>query len=195
MRLRRNQLCPIHRSLACCGREAIPKEKRARQLGVRRIEDPQHPRGYQEIRSNAEMRKLMERKIAAQNGICALCKERFTDYSDIVPDHISPRGMGGAWRDDHPDNIQAVHWWCNGEEGSKNLLKFTRLRRLSWRFSFLPVRNLFEVQFCPVLIGVFGPQWVIPEACNPDSGTLLPESCRVVEPSVAATGSDCAPRN
>jgi hypothetical protein len=27
--------------------------------------------------------------------------------------------MGGAWRDDHPDNIQAVHWWCNGEKGSR----------------------------------------------------------------------------
>jgi hypothetical protein len=26
--------------------------------------------------------------------------------------------MGGAWRDDHPDNIRAVHWWCNGEKGS-----------------------------------------------------------------------------
>jgi hypothetical protein len=26
--------------------------------------------------------------------------------------------MGGAWRDDHPDNIQAVQWWCNGEKGS-----------------------------------------------------------------------------
>ena len=118
MRLRRNQLCPIHRSQFCCGREAIPRERRQRQLGVRRIDDPQHPRGYREIRSNAEMRKLMDRKIVAQNGICALCNERFTDYGDIVPDHISPRGMGGAWRDDHPDNIQAVHWWCNGEKGS-----------------------------------------------------------------------------
>jgi len=118
MRLRRNQLCPIHRSVSCCGREAISKIRQARQLGVRRIDDPHHPRGYREIRSNAEMRKLMDRKIAAQNGICALCKERFTNYSDIVPDHISPRGMAGAWRDDHPDNIQAVHWWCNGEKGS-----------------------------------------------------------------------------
>jgi hypothetical protein len=27
-----------------------------------------------------------------------------------------PKGMGGAWRDDHPDNIQATHWWCNGEK-------------------------------------------------------------------------------
>ena len=66
MRLRRNQLCPIHRSVSCCGRGAISKSKRARQLGVRRIDDPHHPRGYREIRSNAEMRKLMDRKIAAQ---------------------------------------------------------------------------------------------------------------------------------
>jgi hypothetical protein len=26
--------------------------------------------------------------------------------------------MGGAWRDDHPDNIQATHSWCNEEKGS-----------------------------------------------------------------------------
>ena len=68
--------------------------------------------------SNGEMRKLLNRKIASQNRKCALCKDEFTDYSDVVPDHINPRGMGGAWRDDHPDNIQAVHWWCNGEKGS-----------------------------------------------------------------------------
>jgi hypothetical protein len=42
------------------------------------------------------MRKLINRKIAEQNGICALCEERFTEYGEIVPDHISPRGMGGA---------------------------------------------------------------------------------------------------
>ena len=121
MRLRRNQLCPIHRSVSCCGREAISKSRRIRQLGVRRIDDPHHPRGYREIRSNAEMRKLLDKKIVAQNGDCAICNEKFTDCSDIVPDHINPRGMGGAWRDDHPDNIQAVHWWCNGEKGSSRV--------------------------------------------------------------------------
>jgi hypothetical protein len=118
VRLRHNQLCPIHRSVSCCGREAIPKESRQRQLGIRRIDDPRHPRGYRELRSNGEMRKLLERKIVSQNSICGICKEKFTNYGDVVPDHISPRGMGGAWRDDHPDNIQAVHWWCNGEKGS-----------------------------------------------------------------------------
>jgi len=121
VRLRRNQLCPIHRSVSCCGREAIPRENRQRRMGVRRIEDPHHPRGYRELRSNGEMRKLLDRKIATQRGKCALCNEPFTNYGDIVPDHIHPRGMGGAWRDDHPENIQAVHWWCNGEKGSNRV--------------------------------------------------------------------------
>ena len=111
VRLRRNQLCPIHRSQFCCGREAIPRVRCQRQLGVRRIDDPHHPRGYREIRSNSEMRKLLDKKIVSQNGDCAICSEKFTNYCDIVPDHINPRGMGGAWRDDHPENIQAVHWW------------------------------------------------------------------------------------
>ena len=121
MRLRRNQVCPIHLSRSCCGREVVPKIPTTKQLGVRRIEDPHHPRGYRELRSNGEMRKLLNRKIASQSRKCALCEAEFTDYSDVVPDHINPRGLGGAWRDDHPDNIQAVHWWCNGEKGSTRI--------------------------------------------------------------------------
>ena len=65
MKLRRNEFCPIHRSLFCCGREQAQKERRLR-LGVQRIEDPHHPRGYRELRSPAEMRKLLNRKIAEQ---------------------------------------------------------------------------------------------------------------------------------
>lgn len=117
MRLRRNELCPIHRSLSCCGRQSIV-QTRALQPGVRRIEDPHHPRGYRELRSAAEMRKLMKRKVVEQKNQCAICDHEFTDYGDVVPDHIDPKGMGGAWRDDHPSNIQAVHDWCNSEKGS-----------------------------------------------------------------------------
>jgi len=73
VRLRRTQICPIRHSRFCCGREAIPRDRRIRQIGIRRIDDPQHPRGYRELRSNAEMRKLMNRKIALQHGKCALC--------------------------------------------------------------------------------------------------------------------------
>ena len=39
-----------------------------------------------------------------QEGNCGICGEKFTDYSDVVPDHISPRG-----------------WWCNGEKGSSRV--------------------------------------------------------------------------
>jgi hypothetical protein len=119
MRLRRNEFCPIHRSRYCCGRKTTCHERRATiKMGVQRIQDPHHPRGYRELRSPAEMRKLLKRKVTEQNGVCAICRREFTDYGDVVPDHIDPKGMGGACRDDHPDNIQAAHWWCNGEKGS-----------------------------------------------------------------------------
>jgi hypothetical protein len=68
-----------------------------------------------------ETRRLLDRKARQQAGICAICHEEFTDYNDIVPDHKNPKGMGGARRADHPDNIQATHWWCNAEKGSTRM--------------------------------------------------------------------------
>jgi 5-methylcytosine-specific restriction endonuclease McrA len=68
------------------------------------------------------MRKLLNRKVREQKGKCGICGELFTDYNDIVPDHIKPKGMGSAWRDDHPDNIQAAHRKCNLEKGSKRVV-------------------------------------------------------------------------
>jgi 5-methylcytosine-specific restriction endonuclease McrA len=65
------------------------------------------------------MRKLLNRKVVEQKGICAICNKPFTDYGDVVPDHKGPKGMGGARRDDHPDNIQATHRLCNLEKGSQ----------------------------------------------------------------------------
>ncbi len=87
MKLRRNEYCPIHRSRVCCGREQSKKERKL-WLGVQRIEDPHHPRGYRELRSPAEMRKLLNRKVAEQGGKCGICHEAFTDCCEIVPDHI-----------------------------------------------------------------------------------------------------------
>lgn len=88
MKLRRNEFCPVHRSIFCCGREPFRKERRVR-LGVQRIEDPHHPRGYRELRSPAEMRKLLNQKIVEQNRICPICHEEFTDCNDIVPPYPS----------------------------------------------------------------------------------------------------------
>ena len=113
MRLRRSEFCPVYRSISCCSRELLPKPRLVG-LGVQRVEDPHHPRGYRKLRSPAEMRKLLNRKIREQAGMCAICHEEFTDYNDIVPD-LRIRGMGGAWRDDH---LPATHWWCNSDKGS-----------------------------------------------------------------------------
>ena len=93
MRLRGNEFCPIQRSVFCCGREQVPKVRTVR-LGVQRVEDPHHPRGYRELRSPAEMRKLLKRKVAEQNRICAICQHEFTDYHDVVPDHKNPNRDG-----------------------------------------------------------------------------------------------------
>ena len=71
MRLRANEVCPIHRSVSCCGRDRIAKPRLIK-LGVQRVEDPHHPRGYRELRSPAEMRKLLNRKIREQAGISPL---------------------------------------------------------------------------------------------------------------------------
>jgi len=67
MKLRRNEYCPLHRSLFCCGRDQGHKGRQFRS-GVQRIEDSHHPRGYRELRSSAEMRKLLNRKIVEQVG-------------------------------------------------------------------------------------------------------------------------------
>ena len=67
------------------------------------------------------MRELLRLKVIAQHGICLLCEKPFADAREITADHIQPRGMGAARRDDSESNIQAVHALCNSEKGSKRL--------------------------------------------------------------------------
>ena len=87
-------------------------------MEVRQINDPRHPRSNRETLSNADVKKLLDEKVLAQNGVCGICNEMFTGYADIAPDPTNPCGMGGTLRDDHPDKIQAVNRRCNGERGS-----------------------------------------------------------------------------
>ena len=64
----------------------------------------------------------MNHKIVIQNGVCPICSEEFTEYADVVPDpRQKSESMGGAFRDDHPSNIQVTHYWCNGEKGSTRM--------------------------------------------------------------------------
>ena len=118
MKLTKSEYCPIHHSRSCCGRKPALSRFNS---GVRKVIDASNPRGYRELRSPAEMKRLLSRKVVEQNRKCGICGRPFRDFRNIVPDHILPKGMGGARRDDHPDNIQAAHRACNLKKGSKRL--------------------------------------------------------------------------
>ncbi len=65
MRLRPNEFCPDSQInvVLWAGTHA---QTQADQTWVQRIEDPHHPRGYRALRSPAEMRKLLNRKIESR---------------------------------------------------------------------------------------------------------------------------------
>jgi hypothetical protein len=65
------------------------------------------------------MRKLLNRKIVEPNRQCPICQVAFTNYSDIVPEHIDPRGMGGARRSsrEYPGCALLVQWGKRIHEG------------------------------------------------------------------------------
>ena len=110
MRLRPNEFCPIHKSLSCCGRETLPKSRLVR-FGVQRVEDPHHPRGYRELRSAAEMRKLLNRKVRQQAGICAICHESSPTTTTSFPITRIPREWEGLERrppGQHPSDTLVV---------------------------------------------------------------------------------------
>lgn len=120
MKLKPNDICPIHRSRFCCGRDFKKIQKRGKWIvigpGVRK-----HIETGLIRRSPSAMRQLLAKKVKEQWGQCAICEKEFKDAREISPDHINPRGMGGARRDDSEENIQAVHNLCNLEKGSKRI--------------------------------------------------------------------------
>lgn len=130
MKLKRNERCPIHRRRDCCGRAEIftyvrkahTKWEQVRP-GVRRIRDEHadHPDGYRYKLSPAEMKKVLNQKIAKQSGQCAECGITFSDYSQVEPDHIKPKGMQGGRADDRESNIRALCHNCNFSKGSRRI--------------------------------------------------------------------------
>ena len=78
MKLHKKERCPIHKSFFCCGRDHVARKPR-HVASVQSIDDPHDPGGYREIRSSAEMKKLLTRKIVEQDMKCGIWGEPFDD--------------------------------------------------------------------------------------------------------------------
>lgn len=87
---------------------------------VVRIEDQRHPRGYREVCSVGELARRRDTKLREQQGLCAICWKPVRREPSV--DHVNPRGMGGALRDDHVDNLQGAHRYCNERKGSRRYM-------------------------------------------------------------------------
>lgn len=126
-KLRKNERCPIHGGYFCCGRERPSWRNKGQQKEpVVRVEDPHHPRGYRELCNRDALRRRLMFKIKEQNGHCASperggCGKPFDDFRGVELDHIEPKGMGGARRDDSLENLQALCATCNREKGSRRI--------------------------------------------------------------------------
>ena len=119
MKLRRNQYCAIHRSLFGCSREQGPKLSAVSLVfSAWQIRFTRGISGT--LARQRKCGKLLDRKIVGRSRESTLCRELFTDYHDVVPDHIVPKAQQDRG-DDHPVNIQARHWWCNREKGSARI--------------------------------------------------------------------------
>jgi hypothetical protein len=124
-RLRPKELCPLHKSYFCCGRESRKKAMKAiSQRGpVRRIEDPTHPRGFREICTPAELRRRKHRLMATGELTCVHCQGdlRQCEYDEIHLCHREPKGQNGARHDDHISNLSLGHSACNFKNGSRRV--------------------------------------------------------------------------
>jgi hypothetical protein len=140
--LKSREICPIHHSYFCVPCHKPQKKFPASTWGKRgelsrtplarsprrfpspavmRIEDATVPRGYREECNARELKRRKDQKIHEQGGCCYLCGEKFENYRDVECCHKRSKGMGGAYHDDHIENLFAGHRWCNREQGSREV--------------------------------------------------------------------------
>ena len=120
-RLRKTEVCPIHRRSDCCGRGGVNvvSKRQSRQWeliapGVRRYYDGR------EVRSKAALKLLKDQKLRT-NPRCIFCLQPFTDYRDVDLCHIESCGMNGWRRNDSAMNTELGHRITNLDCGSRSI--------------------------------------------------------------------------
>jgi len=121
LRLRKNEMCPLHRSRFCCGRGDIRTETKRQsrkwtmtEPGVRRYEDGR------EVCSPSALKRRKDNLIR-KNPVCYACDRQFSEYGEIELAHIESKGSGSWKRRDNIENLVLLHAVTNWECGSQNL--------------------------------------------------------------------------
>jgi hypothetical protein len=126
-RLRHSERCPLHKSYACVCKGEGPKRPPTKPKfvhGVRRVDDPFHPRGYREICSPAEL-KRRKHILMLSDPVCIYCGKNFLEdgshYNEVHLAHRESKGMNGAKHDDHMSNLGLAHAAENLANGSRKV--------------------------------------------------------------------------
>jgi hypothetical protein len=133
-RLRKGEICPIHRSKFCCrGGVTIESKRKSRHYdmvapGVRRYTDGR------EVCSDAELKRRKDYLLKASPFCCA-CEQRFDDYREVELAHVESKGTGSWKRDDRFSNLRLLHMSTNRDCGSLNLDEYmTAVRKAGRKF-------------------------------------------------------------
>ena len=72
------------------------------------------------VLSPADWAKLRKKYWADHPKVmCGICGKEILQWEDFEFDHIEPRGMGGARRNDIGSNLRPAHHACNSRKGSR----------------------------------------------------------------------------
>lgn len=146
-RLRINELCLIHQSLSCCGRENLPRPKFVR-LGVQRIEDPHHPRDT----GSCDHRRRCESCTTEKSGNKLASVRSATKSSPSITTWYSTTGIRSGWVERGETIIRTISRPYIGvvttgkDQRERNDLR-RYARNESSRGSGVPFRNKQEVCF------------------------------------------------
>jgi hypothetical protein len=123
-KLRKNELCPLHRSKHCCGRGQITIESKRQSRaytmiapGVRKFPDGREV-------CSASALKLRKDQLARTGQACIFCGDGFADYRDVDLCHIESKGMNGWRRDDSLKNLVLGHHISNMDCGSRSIREY-----------------------------------------------------------------------
>lgn len=107
------------RGLAVADRLALYRPLRPD--GVKQTRDGREicDRGYRA--GDVEYRHRLVFVFQVYDCVCQLCGFSVS-WSECTADHITPRGSGGAWREDNVLNLWPAHGICNTRRGSRRIM-------------------------------------------------------------------------